>query len=429
MMQQILKAKLSKAPEQASSAAPPPPSDPKGDLMSQLRRASKENLRKVEPMPERDPVEDTAANPFLDELRRRSQSAMEARQESYATNGLDVVMEESAGAPPPPPAFEASPLVQEIQSTKLLKTESMHKISVPPTLVPPVKQSATPAAPAPAAMPTPTPPSEAVSGGADGDGQRPIAPRVDALGKPIPEWKRKILQRKLDAEWDKKQKALMEERAKEARWIGVPQWKRAMMERKEADAARKARGEVIEEKPSPAPAAEPSSGPPNFKAVLKKSSHSVRTTPAPAAPPPAAPPPAAPTPAATSPQPKFDPFTGKPLAPTTTPAQPTPRFDPMTGKPLAAATANTTATPPASTGFSRSTQPAAPSAPPQNPPSDNAVPLQQWKLALLEKKKKQEQDRIDQLRKEKEAAEARWIGVPAWKRKIIEEKERALGKR
>jgi hypothetical protein len=39
------------------------------------------------------------------------------------------------------------------------------------------------------------------------------------------------------------------------------------------------------------------------------------------------------------------------------------------------------------------------------------------------------QARIDELRKEKEAKEARWIGVPAWKRKIIEEKERAMGLR
>lgn len=51
--------------------------------------------------------------------------------------------------------------------------------------------------------------------------------------------------------------------------------------------------------------------------------------------------------------------------------------------------------------------------------------MQGWKKKLVEKKKVGQQKEIDRLREEKAAKEARWIGVPAWKRAIIEKKEAA----
>ncbi len=53
-------------------------------------------------------------------------------------------------------------------------------------------------------------------------------------------------------------------------------------------------------------------------------------------------------------------------------------------------------------------------------------PLAVWKQKVNEKKQAK-QEAEDKLRQAEEAAkEARWIGVPAWKRTIIEKKEAAL---
>ena len=65
----------------------------------------------------------------------------------------------------------------------------------------------------------------------------PQAPLIDEKGEPLPDWKRKVLQKRLDEEWQKQQLILAEERAKEARWDGVPAWRRAMLEKKEREAS------------------------------------------------------------------------------------------------------------------------------------------------------------------------------------------------
>jgi epidermal growth factor receptor kinase substrate 8 len=55
-----------------------------------------------------------------------------------------------------------------------------------------------------------------------------------------------------------------------------------------------------------------------------------------------------------------------------------------------------------------------------------ATPIAEWKTKLVQKRKNANQKEIDELRAKKAAAEARWIGVPAWKRAIIEKKEAQL---
>jgi epidermal growth factor receptor kinase substrate 8 len=412
MMAQIKAAKLKSKPRPEPTSAPPAASS-SNDLLSALKNASKANLRKTEPVA-RDVVVEPS-NPLMAEMMAKSMMARQARQTSSGN------MFAAAEAPPPPTSTE-SDLVKEIRlnSQALVATDSVHKKA---TSRAPVGQN-TFSAPQPAppsalaapraAVPAAAPPTAAPSSSSGG---RPEAPRADNLGKPIPEWKRKILQRKLDAEYDKEQSASAEIAAKEARWVGVPVWKRAMIEAKEAEADAIARGEVIPPKaaaaPEPAKPKIPDFTPAHLKAVISKK------------------PVAAAAPASAAP--KFDPFTGQPLAP------PAPRFDPMTGKPLGAAAA---VPPPVSSvtgatpSFMRGAAVAAPissfpTTPPQNAPSvgEDSGAIAEWKLKLLDKKKAGEQARIDDLRKEKEAKEARWIGVPAWKRKIIEEKERAMGKR
>ena len=58
-------------------------------------------------------------------------------------------------------------------------------------------------------------------------------------------------------------------------------------------------------------------------------------------------------------------------------------------------------------------------------PAAEPAPLQEWKKNLLIKKQKADDSELERLRQENAAKEARWIGVPAWKRLIIEKKEAA----
>lgn len=53
-------------------------------------------------------------------------------------------------------------------------------------------------------------------------------------------------------------------------------------------------------------------------------------------------------------------------------------------------------------------------------------PIAEWKSKVLEKKQAKVNAQEERRRAEEAAKEARWIGVPAWKRAIIEKKEEAL---
>ena len=66
-------------------------------------------------------------------------------------------------------------------------------------------------------------------------GGRQIACTVDKDGKELPAWKQKVVQRRLDAKYDKLLAAKASVTAKQARWIGVPAWKRAMLEKTTPD--------------------------------------------------------------------------------------------------------------------------------------------------------------------------------------------------
>jgi len=67
---------------------------------------------------------------------------------------------------------------------------------------------------------------------------KPIAPQFDNKGQPIPEWRQKIKQKRLDIEFQQKKETEAEHQANEDRWIGVPAWKRAMLEKKEKEQGR-----------------------------------------------------------------------------------------------------------------------------------------------------------------------------------------------
>ena len=49
-----------------------------------------------------------------------------------------------------------------------------------------------------------------------------------------------------------------------------------------------------------------------------------------------------------------------------------------------------------------------------------------WKRGILEKKKRDNQAEIDALRAKEKLSEARWVGIPPWKRAIIEKKEAGI---
>jgi hypothetical protein len=65
---------------------------------------------------------------------------------------------------------------------------------------------------------------------------RPLAPTLDENGQPLPDWKRKVLQKRLDDEWEKEKQLVAEAEQREAQWIGVPAWRRAMLEKKDKEA-------------------------------------------------------------------------------------------------------------------------------------------------------------------------------------------------
>ena len=93
--------------------------------------------------------------------------------------------------------------------------------------------SATPVStPSKSKGPPPGPASAAVLASAT----RQIAPTVDDTGKPIPAWKQKILQKRLDIDHQKVLDAKAAEEHKEAGWKGVPGRKRAITEQVEAAA-------------------------------------------------------------------------------------------------------------------------------------------------------------------------------------------------
>ena len=420
-MAAIANAKLKKsAGPQPSAPAPAPPG---GGLMAAIAGAGQKVLKKVvreEKAPE------AAGDPMMEELRKRAAG----RKNSMAAL-------EQLGQPKSKGSDDEykSDLVKEIEAASLRQNDSIHKVptlpraqepavptpAVPTPAAPPVSFNAPKRAMAPKsaaktpATPTAVPPS--------GTGERQIAPKIDHLGKPIPEWKRKIKQKKLDAAYEAEQSSAAEHLAKEARWVGVPAWKRAMLEKKEAEE----RGEVA---PTPAKPVPPASGGGGGELGLKKLKKTGISTTAPPPAPVAAPPapksswkpPAA---AAAPPQPKFDPFTGLPLGAGSAPTAPAAQKPPPSNTPSSSAPKS------AMPWLQKGTAANAPgpaqlaSATGTQPPDEDGAPLLAWKKALVEKKKAQEQARLDELRQEKMVKEARWIGVPAWKRKIIEEKERA----
>lgn len=353
-----------------------------------------------------------------------------------------------------------NPLAQEVSDFKLTEVESKFKQPEPAAPVaaappPPAAGAPPPAAPVSRPSKSKGPPPGPASAAVLASATRQIAPTVDDTGKPIPAWKQKILQKRLDADHQKVLDAKAAEVHKEARWKGIPGWKRAMIERKEAaaltggapDDGGAALAAAVAAPAAPAPAAKDGQLP-AFK--LKKTGSIAVKQPAPYKEPAsarAAPAPyKAPAPAAAAPTgARFDPMTGKPLA---QPAAPVPRFDPMTGQPLSAAAA--AAPPPSAAPMTWKQKQdakkaaAAPSAAPAVHPMvaqaahaaapapvaaaapTSAVPLAEWKTKLVQKRKMQNQKEIDALRAEKAAKEARWIGVPAWKRAIIEKKESQL---
>jgi epidermal growth factor receptor kinase substrate 8 len=417
-------------PLKKASIVPAAEAEPSGDPSKEAHLSGilggKSKLKKATPSSA--PAPEDANKAFLNEISARAAS----RKESVVTGDAieQVVVARQEASMEAASAVALNPLAAEIQSSSLAPVESKFKAASQPSPVPTLgRPVATPKGKQ--LQPSQTgPTSAAVLSHSD----RPVAPTIDEDGKPIPAWKQKILQKRLDADFQKVLDAQAAHKAKEDRWVGIPSWKRAMLEKKEAAAAG-AGSEELAAAAAPAPAASAAAPPAPAAAapdqhitsaasMLKKTTTKVvepvqpsRPTPAKWVPPPksAAAAPPAPTGA------RFDPMTGKPLA---APAAPQPRFDPMTGKPIAAAPA--TAVHPMvaqAGGRSGGAATAAPSAPAE---AADEAPLAEWKSKLVSKKKAQNQKEIDDLRAQKAAAEARWIGVPGWKRAIIEKKEEQL---
>ena len=416
-MAELLAKKNSGLKKSEIPAAAAEPEAPKDGLMAELAKKGAGGLRKTNFEPR---ASVSQGDPLMEEIRLKAASRAESSRAA-----LDATDQLTVHQPPPQnvPNDQMNPLAAEILQSSLKPNESKFKVPDPPA----------PVHAAPTKLPGVSKPSAASAAPAvdlPADGSRPLAPTIDEDGKPIPKWKQKVVQKRLDAEYAKVAAAKQEIAAREARWVGVPAWKRAMMEKKEADALR---GDAGEPDPAPAPPPqpkEPAAKATPFGAGLKqtglRSVGEVKPANKYAPPPVAAPPPS-------DPAPRFDPMTGKPLAP---PAPAAARFDPMTGKPLAVAVAPAAGRAPAYTPPA-SVAPAAPKF--QAPPKANAyapqppapaepaddTPMQAWKAKLVDKKRQEKDKEIDRLREEKAAHEARWIGVPAWKRAIIEKKEAA----
>ncbi|EGD72942.1 hypothetical protein PTSG_04674 [Salpingoeca rosetta] len=393
-------------------------------------------------------------------------------------------------------------LAQEIKNKKLRETDSYYKNTQPPPPPPPATTT-TPQPPPPQPMQPAKPPTTSAATATGGtsleafvaptDG-RPVAPAVDHEGKPLPNWKRNVLQRKLDAEWSRQQAELAKQREAEAKWEGIPTWKRRVIEQKRQKATEGAPSQV-----TPKPLAQDlhkqqqqQHGSANtFGVVLKKKQHtssSSSSTNVFAPPPPVAqqqqqqqqfmpPPPQQSSYMNTGMPPSAGPIAQQPQQPVSYQqppgnsmnssngvfVPPPPVLPPDSASKLDLINqrlqmnktgASQSAPPPVSTFappqqqqqqqpqqvWQPAPQPMAhanvvPPPPafaqlqaPQatQPPQSQSAPLAEWKAKLLEKKAAKAQQEAEKAAMALAAQEARWEGVPAWKRAIIEKKERAL---
>jgi epidermal growth factor receptor kinase substrate 8 len=132
-----------------------------------------------------------------------------------------------AGAPPPQDNLQS-----EILGAKLKEVDSRHKR--PGSVYDPFGASAPPPPPPVVHQPPPAAPAASAKGAAEGslappkDG-RPIAPFFEPTGEPIADWKRRVLQKKLDTEWEKEQAEIRAKAEEESKWEGIPAWKRNLL--------------------------------------------------------------------------------------------------------------------------------------------------------------------------------------------------------
>ncbi|EDQ85504.1 uncharacterized protein MONBRDRAFT_34215 [Monosiga brevicollis MX1] len=439
-------------PPPGAAGAPPPPPPPAAsgnNLLSALKNRAP--LRAAPSQSSGDGGARDSSGDLLRELQQGKQlrsvqpgsttraSAGESDFLSEIRSGIQLKKTSSSVALAPPPPAETS-FSRDIQQAALQPVDSYHKMDYKP--------------PAVAAAPAPPPSTTTAKGTSEGQmpapgsGGRPVAPTHGPDGDQLPDWKRKVLQKKLDDEWSAAQAQQAEARAKEARWEGVPAWKRAVLERKERVAA------GLEEAPPTERPMPDARGPPAV------ASSSAVAPPPPVAVPPGRgqpPPPTTTTPARTQPyyqqmqqsqQQRYAATSSavpsaQPQAAATTRAQaPTGQDQPvpevmddaermrkleMLNQRFAARRQTgpgAGAPPPVSMAAPPAVAVPAPAPAAASAPAEDETPPA-WRAAIEQRKQEKIQKQLEEERQKRALAEKRWEGVPAWKRAIIEKKEAA----
>ena len=158
---------------------------------------------------------ETSHGLVLDELLSRA-----AKRKPIDSDKLDEISRPLS----PPPVRTSAPLTSEIQLVRLKENKSMFKQAEPSRMA------------APMVTVVPVVPSNPPKSQARVQKVQDVGPD----GKPLADWKKKILQQKLDQEFEKERLVLQEAEMKEAKWVNVPEWKRTMLEKKEAEVKRPA---------------------------------------------------------------------------------------------------------------------------------------------------------------------------------------------
>ena len=394
-------------PARNSAASKPDPGDSMGNMFAEIiaRKGKLSGVSVARPalLPKVD-VKLSPKDELMEAIRARAASQVAQRPPIKALSTRAPAPQEQK---PNPSASSLNPLCTEIQASQL--TENKSKFKLKPVAQPvPVARAPFAAAVAVAArtatrtatlvanLPQPKGSSKPWGSSAAAvdqakvlaNSKRPTAPTVGNSGKPIPSWKQKILQRKLDAEFAKELAVEEAEAAKEARWDGIPAWKRAIIEQKEAAQAQKYDTAAADDATALAPQYQSdasSAGEPLFAATRLK----VTTTAAMVA----------------QPAPAY-------VAPVAdAPKQPNPLSEWQKKKEREKEAKDATNAAHAAAEKEKRMEEA----------KWKGVPA--WKRGIIEKKKRSNQIEIDALRQKQAASEARWTGVPAWKRAIIEKKE------
>eukprot|EP00056_Hartaetosiga_gracilis_P007251 m.105849 g.105849 ORF g.105849 m.105849 type:complete len:419 (+) comp12664_c0_seq1:2-1258(+) len=413
-----------------NSSAPPPPPPATNPLLAAIQNKKlKHSSESDRPAPKSSGVGGLLAEIQQGKkLRKTSESNRPAPKTESSSSGMGGLLAEiqqgkklrkassrvnlNEGAERLPPS---NPFLREIEEKKLKPTDSYFKNETPP---PPPPQVSQPQHVPPPPVQQQQQPWKKKSALPDKfqvptDG-RPVAPSKDAQG-PIPDWKRKVLQGRLDKEWNEQQKRLLEKQAEEAKWAKVPAWKRKVLQEKEKRALGLA--PPLEERAPPGSSSSTNQQttfhPPPPQAFQSRQQPPTMNTFTP-------PPPQQfasnntsssngvflPPPPSVADQSKLNLLNQKLMA------------NKMRGQ----QTPSLNIPPPAQF----QSQPQVVKSTPTQPMHTETKAVPEWKKAIQLRKVKKKEEQQQAAILEKAVENARWEGIPAWKRKIIEKKEASL---